>query len=220
VQDVHPQQRADRQRHPEHAHQPHAHDGYHMDFSDTGRFASHFDDPKRDTWQRPADVLRLLDVRPGQTVVDLGAGTGYFVGLLSRAVSASGRVLALDAEPKMVEHLTSRAARDGLANVSARVVPYGDPELGRASIDRVLIVNTWHHLDDRPSYAVKLRAALRKGGMVLVVDFTPESDIGPPPEHRLPAAVVAEDLARAGLRAEIVAEEPLPKQYVVRGAID
>jgi ubiquinone/menaquinone biosynthesis C-methylase UbiE len=200
------------------SHPAHGSSGYHMDFSDVERFARHFDGPERDAWQRPEHVVQLMDLKPGHTVADLGAGTGYFVGPVARAVGKSGRVLALDVEPNMVEYIRRRAAKSGWSNVEARVVPTDDPRLAPGSVDRVLIVNTWHHIDNRPQYTKRLAAALRPKGAVYVVDFTSDSDIGPPVEHRLSAGVMVHELEAGGLYAEILKEE-LPKQYVVRGKL-
>src|SRR5262249_32059366 len=135
------------------------HGGMVHDFSGAENWAKVFDDPARDAWQRPDEVVALLGLRPGMTVVDLGAGTGYFEPQLARAVGPSGRVLALDVEPDMVRYLRERAARAGLANVEARTVAPDDPGLGAGTVDRVLIVDTWHHLPDRAAYARKLTAA-------------------------------------------------------------
>jgi SAM-dependent methyltransferase len=150
------------------------------------------------------------------TVADLGAGTGYFEPYLSRAVGAGGRVLALDVEPDMVRHLRERAASEQLANVSAEVVATDDPKLPPASVDRVLVVDTWHHVPDREAYAKKLAAALTPGGMVAIVDFTREAAHGPPKHHRLDPEQVARELSAGGLEASI-APEALPDQYVVLG---
>lgn len=190
-------------------------DGFHKDFSDAAGYSAHFDDPKRDAWQRPEEVLDLLRIPPGSVVADLGAGTGYFVAGLSRRVGSNGQVLALDVEPKMVDFLKQRIERERLANVRALEVAADDPGLGAGSVARVLVVNTWHHIDARPKYAEKLRAALAPEGELWIVDFTLESPFGPPPRHRLSADQVVAELALAGLRAEAVAES-LPEQYIVR----
>lgn len=190
--------------------------GYHMDFSHTHHFAAHFDDASRDAWQKPEHVLQLLAIRPGARVVDLGAGTGYFVSVLSPAVGESGRVLAVDSERKMIEHLMKRATEKRWRNVETRLVPPDDPKLEANTWDRILVVNTWHHIDQRAAYTQKLARALKPGGVLLIVDFTRESDIGPPPEHRLSAEEVVSELEAGGLTAQIV-KETLPKQYAVSG---
>jgi ubiquinone/menaquinone biosynthesis C-methylase UbiE len=187
-----------------------------MDFSDAKRFAHHFDSASRDAWQKPEEVIRLMQVSPGMTVVDLGAGTGYFAEYLVNAVGSEGRVLALDVEPKMVDYLRDRAAKARWTTLDAETVPADDPKLAKGSADRILIVNTWHHISDRVPYAAKLSQALEPGGSVLVVDFTADSDIGPPAHHRLTPEQVEAELKAGGLTTSVL-EETLPKQYVVRG---
>lgn len=184
------------------------------DFSDPEAFVPMFEGPERDAWQRPSEVVALLGIAPGTTVVDLGAGTGYF---LPHLASAGARVIALDVEPAMVEHMRQRIAREGLANVEARACATDDPGLEDASVDRILIVNTWHHIADRGAYAARLHRALRPGGFVLVVDFTLEAQHGPPPEMRLAPQAVIEELRRGGLQAALV-DETLPDQYAVRAS--
>ena len=192
------------------AHAGHAGHG----FADADRWATVFDDPARDAWQRPDEVVRLLQVGPGLTVADVGAGTGYFERRLSAQVGSAGRVLALDVEPTMITYLEARAQREMWRGVEARLVAADDPALGEADVDRILVVDTWHHLPDRAAYAQKLARALRAGGRLAVVDFTLDAPMGPPPSERLPAETVVADLAAAGLEATI-ADEALPHQYVV-----
>jgi len=179
-------------------------------------YAHRLDDPSRDAWQKPEEVVALLDCRSGATVVDLGAGTGYFLPFLSRAVGEQGRVLGLDIAPGTIEWLEGRAEKEGLRNVEARIVAADDPGLGRRSADRILVVNTWHHIDDREAYAKKLLAALRRGGRLLIVDFTMDAPTGPPVSKRLTVDTVVGELQAAGFRTEIL-EETLPYHYVVAG---
>lgn len=149
-------------------------------------------------------------------VADLGAGTGYFLPHLSRAVGENGRVLALDVEPNLVDHMKKRVEKDGLANVEVQLIPTDDPKLEPGSVDVVLIVDTWHHIDARSAYAGKLAAALKPGGRVVVVDFTMDSPEGPPKKHRLPPDAVEKELAGGSLKPETLASS-LPRQYVVVG---
>ena len=203
--------------HDEHAHHDaHAHhaDHAHHRFDDVARWSKVFDDPARAAWQMPEEVLRLCDLQPGMTVVDLGAGTGYFMAPLSAAVGDQGRVIPLDVEDALVQHMKQRAFEGKLMNAEPRQIPHDDPQLAPGSVDRILIVDTWHHLDDRVAYARKLAAGLKPGGKVIVVDFTPETTMGPPPAARTPLESVMADLDAAGLHAELM-PEGLPEQYVV-----
>lgn len=191
-----------------------SHKGVHQDFKGAEKWAKVFDDPERDAWQHPAEVLELLQVAPAQTVADIGAGTGYFVAHLTKAVGPSGFVIATDVEPDMISYLDQRAARDKWSNMRAAQVAAGETGLAESSVDRILIADVWHHIDDRKGYAAKLASALRPGGLIAVVDFDKGAKQGPPPEHRLAPEVVIEELRSAGLTAELVTEK-LPEQYVV-----
>ncbi|MEO8703408.1 MAG: class I SAM-dependent methyltransferase [Kofleriaceae bacterium] len=184
-------------------------------FEDADRWAKVFDDPARDAWQRPDDVVAVLALSPNMTVADVGAGTGYFTVRLARAVPA-GQVIATDIEPDMVRYLTERAKREQLANVQAVLSTGDDPKLAAGSVDRILVVDVWHHVADRARYARGLAAALRPGGSVAIVDFTQETDRGPPRPHRLRPEVIVADLEAAGL-ATSVSPVKLPDQFVVVG---
>ncbi len=198
-------------------HQGHAgHHGQGMthDFNDAARFAAAFDDPRRDLWQKPADVVALLGLKPGQVVADLGAGTGYFLPHLLKAVAPGGTVVGLDVAEGMVAWMNARIARDGLTGAVARKVAFDDPGLSPESVDVLLTVDTWHHVDGREAYARKVAAGLRPGGRFVVVDFTMDSPEGPPPELRLAPEKVLAELGAAGFEARLV-DEALPYQYVV-----
>lgn len=194
-------------KHAEHSRQHHR-------FDDPERYAKSWNDPSRDDWQKPDEVIGLMAVAPGMTVADVGTGTGYFVGPLAAAVGADGRVLALDVEQSMVDYVAARAAEQGLTNVEAKKIGFDGP--GVEGVDRFLIVNVWHHVAEREAYAAALAAALNSGGKVVVVDFTPDGDEGwgPPKQMRLEAETIAAELEAGGLEAEVV-EETLPRQYIV-----
>ncbi len=203
-------------KHGPHGHGEHGHGPLVHNFDDPERWAKEFDKPERDAWQKPDEVVALLQLAAGMKVADIGAGTGYFEARLSRAVGPTGGVLAVDVEDGMVKYLDERAKREGLTNVTAAKAAYDDPKLAAASVDRILIVDTWHHIAGREAYSVKLREALKPGGFVAIVDFTLEATHGPPKEHRLTPDQVKKELESAGLTGEIAAET-LPDQYVVLG---
>jgi cyclopropane fatty-acyl-phospholipid synthase-like methyltransferase len=195
-----------------HAHGEPAHGAMPHRFEDPQKWSAVFDDPARDAWQKPAEVVEALGLRPGDRVADVGAGTGYFSLPLARAVPR-GRVFAVDLEPAMARHVEHRAREAGLSNVRGVVATAASPQLPE-KVDLVLIVNTYHHLEDRLSYFDALREQLRPGGRVAIVDFTMDSPHGPPPEHRVTDHQVKAEMVAAGYPT---VTEPLrlPHQYLL-----
>jgi ubiquinone/menaquinone biosynthesis C-methylase UbiE len=184
-------------------------------FDDVARWVELFDDPARDAWQKPAEVVAALGIEPGDVVADVGAGTGYFSSHLARAVGESGVVLAIDVEPNLVTHLRDRAEREKLARVVPVLGSPGDPRIPPGLADLVLIVDTYHHLDDRRDYFRRLRGSLAPGGRLAIVDFVDsERPVGPPVELAIPKSQVVAELVDAGWTLD--ADLPLlPWQYVL-----
>jgi predicted methyltransferase len=89
-----------------------------------------------------------------------------------------------------------------------------DPELLPASMDAVLTLDTWHHVDDRETYAQNVLAGLKSGGRFVIVDYEVESEIGPPKSMRLSPQQAIKELEAAGFRGEVV-KESMPRHYVV-----
>ena len=201
--------------HPAPAHHAgHHRGGMHHGFQHAEEWAKVFDDPARDAWQQPDRVIAALELTPAMAVADVGAGTGYFAVRLARAVP-EGQILATDVEPDMIRYLTDRAAKEQLPNLRAALTPTDDPLLAPASLDRILVVDVWHHLEDRVAYARHLAAALRPGGRLAVVDFKLDADAGSAEgvPHRAGGARrrPGRRRARGPRRAE------LPEQYVIVG---
>jgi len=182
----------------------------HQRFDDAERWAKVFDDPARDAWQKPEELIGALGLAPDAAVADLGSGTGYFAVRLARAVPR-GRVYGADLEPDMVRYLNERAAREKLPNLSSQLATPDSPSLP-APVDLVLVVDTYHHIGSRGKYFGALRKSLKPAGRVAIVDFKPDSPVGPPKRHRIAAQAVVEEMARAGYR--LAAEHAfLPYQY-------
>lgn len=189
------------------AQSPHTHQ---HSFGDAEKWAHVFDDPARDAWQKPHEVIQALQLGPDAAVADIGAGTGYFSARLSRMLT-KGKVYAVDLEPDMVKYLGERAKREHLDNV---VPVQGKPDDANLPqpVDLALLVDVYHHIDDRPRYFEKLKGSLKPGGRVAIIDFRMDSKEGPPRSARIAPSEVKAEMARAGYAA---AEELgfLPNQY-------
>lgn len=185
------------------------HDHQHS-FEDAERWAGVFDDPKRDEWQKPHEVIQALALPADAVVADIGAGTGYFSVRLARMLP-KGRVLAADVEPQMVRHLAARAKRDELTNLRAVHSDLDDARLPEKA-DLALLVDVYHHIDERERYFRRLKDSLKPGGRIAVVDFRMDSELGPPPRARISPERVKRELAAAGFT--LAAEHDfLPNQY-------
>lgn len=190
-------------------HKHHAHK--HMDkrFTDPEQLAKSFDNPERDAWQMPARVIADLGIRPGQKVADIGAGTGYFSVRLARS-EAKPKVFAVDIEQTMVDYLEKRAAENSVPNLVPVLGLTSKAQLPEA-VDVALVVNTYHHIEDRLSYFKDLRGSLRPGGRLAIVDWSKGAPMGPPDEYRFTPKEIQDELIAAGYRF-VALHDYLPNQ--------
>jgi hypothetical protein len=134
---------------PEHASPGHRMNGpsdgaFHHRFEDAEKWAKEFDNPERDTWQKPEEILDALHLQRTSLVADIGAGTGYFSVRIAKRIP-EGKIFAADIEPDMVRYLGERARREHLINLvpvqaSADAVNLPEP------VDVALVVDTYHHI--------------------------------------------------------------------------
>lgn len=185
-------------------------------FDNAADWVKTFDDPARDSWQMPARVIEALQLKKGQVVADIGAGTGYFATRLAKSAAAP-KVYAVDIEPSMVAHLTERAKGEGLANITAVLAGADTPNLPEP-VDVVLIVDTYHHIPNRVAYFTALKSKLKPGGRVAIVDFRKEAPQGPPVEFRFTPDQVTAEMAKAGFRLQ-ANHDFLPQQLFVIYAV-
>ncbi|HET6205142.1 MAG TPA: methyltransferase domain-containing protein [Planctomycetota bacterium] len=163
------------------------------------------EDPKRDAYQKPDEVVAALRLPPDATVADLGCGPGYFTARLARAVPR-GIVYAVDVEPAQLDRLNEKSRKEGLENVVPVLATADDPRLPPGRIDLLFVCDTYHHFDDRPRYLQKLRRCLKEDGRLVVIDFFKRKlPVGPPPEHKMEREEELAEVEAAGFR---LVEEP------------
>lgn len=179
-------------------------------FSDAQSWARVFDDPKRDAWQKPAEVIKALALAPGSVVGDIGAGTGYFSVRLAKLLP-NGRIFAADVEQSMVRYLIERSARESLPNMTPVLARNDTPGLP-AKVDLGLMVDTYHHIEGRERYFHGIEELLKPGARVAIIDFRMDSPEGPPKHSRLTPEQVIAEMARAGY-ALAERHDFLPRQY-------
>ncbi len=156
--------------------------------------------PDRFAWQRPDRLLRILSIREGEKVADLGAGMGYFVRTLSSVVGYTGKVYAVETDPALLEYLKIEAAGHTFDNTIVVRGSETDPNLPEDALDLVLTVNTWHRFGDRRQMREAVQRALKPGGRFVVVDWHVGEiiTIAPPVERRLPSAELIDEMVADG----------------------
>ena len=185
-------------------------DTHQHSFSGAEKWAHVFDDPKRDAWQKPHEVIQALALKPDAVIADIGAGTGYFAMRFANMVP-KGRVYGVDIEPDMVKYLAERAKREKRGNVVAVAGAPDDPRLPE-KVDLILMVDVYHHVGERESYFRKLRGSLKPGGRVAIIDFRLDAPEGPPRAMRVAPERVIAELKGAGY-ALAKDHRFLPNQY-------
>jgi ubiquinone/menaquinone biosynthesis C-methylase UbiE len=180
---------------------------------DTAAYITSLEDPGRDAWQKPDEVMAALELGKGEWIADVGAGSGYFAVRLAAAVGENGRVYAVDVEPGMILHMNRRARDAGLGNLLTLLADPDDPLLPRGAIDRVFICDTWHHIGDHEGYLGRLRRALKANGQVVMIDFQKrELPVGPPVDRKIARGDLVREMEGSGFR--LVREHTfLPYQY-------
>lgn len=180
---------------------------------DPKAYISMLEDPKRDAYQKPHEVMAALALKEGEVIADIGAGSGYFTVRLAHHVGDKGRVYAVDISPEMIVHLNRRIRDSQQKNVVTILAAPDDPLLADASINRFFICDTWHHINDHSRYLACLRKMLQSDGQVVMIDFKKiKTPLGPPLEMRIDRDDLVREMETNGFR--LAAEHTfLPYQY-------
>jgi ubiquinone/menaquinone biosynthesis C-methylase UbiE len=174
--------------------------------------------PQRIAGLKIDETLAKLHIRPGDVVVDVGAGSGIFEAPLAQAVSASGKVYAVDIEQGLVDHIIQRAGELHLTNVQGVLGKFTDPSLPVRNIDLAFVNDVLHHIQDRATYLKNLAGYLKPTGRIAVIEFVPErGGHKDQPELQVTPQQAATWMAAAGLRPIETIELFADKWFVVYG---
>ncbi|MFO1486135.1 MAG: class I SAM-dependent methyltransferase [Verrucomicrobiaceae bacterium] len=141
-----------------------------------------------------------LQVKPGMAVCDMGCGNGYHTIPLAEMVGETGKVYAVDVQPEMIEMLKTNIESKGLKNITPIVGLYHDPKLPPNSCDMILLVDVYHEFSHPVQMLAGMRAALKKDGLLVLVEFRSEDDTVPiKPEHKMSKAQINKEMNANGL---------------------
>ena len=177
--------------------------------------------PDRQQEERTDLLIPLLKLKPGDTVADIGAGTGYYTRLLAKAVTAgepagkTGLVYAEDIQPEMLEILTNKMAAAGIHNVRPVLGTITDPKLPRESLDLILMVDVYHEFDHPFEMVDAMCQSLKPGGRMVFVEFRGEDPTVPIKlVHKMTEAQVRKEMAVQPLEwVETIGK--LPQQHII-----
>ncbi len=165
--------------------------------------ADRLEDPERLLWLPPAVVINALAVQPGDTIADIGAGTGYFSLPLAQAATPLGFVFAVDSQAEMLERLQYKLDTGNTSNIRAVLAAADSTGLPDASCNLVFLAKVWHEFADRAAVLLEAKRILKAGGRIAILDWRPdvEPKPGPPLHHRLRASEAVGNLHAAGFVA-------------------
>jgi ubiquinone/menaquinone biosynthesis C-methylase UbiE len=130
----------------------------------SGEYAKVLEDPSRDKWQKPHEVVMALDLKPTEAIADIGAGAGYFA---RRFALHAGKVYAVDIDRALLDV----ARKNAPPNLETVLASPDDPRLPKQSVDTIFFCDVLHHIEKRPAYYAKLARVLKPGGLVVAIDF-------------------------------------------------
>lgn len=177
--------------------------------------ADWLDRPERIEEEAPDKALDVLGIRPGSTVADVGAGSGYFTVKLSARVGPTGRVYANDLQPGMLEILGGRLLDMRIANVTLVRGDIDDPKLPASTLDLALLVDVYHEFSAPQAMLRRLREALKSDGRLVLLEYRKEDPAIPiRPEHKMSVAEAKLEVEAEGFRLAKV-DESLPRQHIL-----
>jgi ubiquinone/menaquinone biosynthesis C-methylase UbiE len=176
---------------------------------------ANFESQDRIDYQQPDKVLEYLGNLKGKKIMDIGAGTGFFS---FRLVEKGAIVIAADVSEDFQNYIAKKkdSLKIGEDKLSLRKLGYDSPSLSDEEVDMVIIVNTYHHIENRKDYFALVKKGLKKGGRLVVIDFKKhELPVGPPVEMKLTADEVSEELKSSGFSSTEINKDLLEYQYIV-----
>ena len=170
---------------------------------------------ERDEEEAPDIALNVLKIPKGASVADIGAGSGFITERLSARVGPTGRVFANDLQPQMLQILGRRLAQRNITNVTLVQGAIDDPKLDPASVDLEIMVDVYHELSQPQAMLRRLRAALKPGGRLALLEYRKEDPTIPIKfEHKMSVAEAKMELEAEGFTLAKV-DEALPRQHIL-----
>lgn len=175
---------------------------------------SEYENPERDRWQKPEAVIQLMEPLSGKVVVDIGAGSGYFSFPLAQKAE---KVIAIDIDERFLQWINERSEKEHVHNIETRRTKDYDPLLSQGEADEVIMVDVYHHIEERVPYLRKVKKGLKSQGTLWIIDFKQgQLPVGPPAKMKLDPEKIIEEIKTAGFKEISVNDTLLPYQYILK----
>jgi ubiquinone/menaquinone biosynthesis C-methylase UbiE len=171
--------------------------------------------PERIDEEAPDRALDAIGIKRGDVIADIGAGVGYFTWRMAERTGTGGRIYASDIQPRMLEELKKNIASRGLTNVTPVLGTEDDPRLPAAALDMALLVDVYHEFSQPQKMLARIRAALKPGGRLVLLEYRKEDPTVPiREEHKMTVQQVRAEIEPEGFRFE-TSLETLPRQHIL-----
>lgn len=170
---------------------------------------------EREKEESVKEMIKALDLKEGMTVADIGCGIGYHSMMMAKLIGATGKVLCVDIQQKMLDMLKERAKKENVSNFELIKGKYTDPMLPKGKVDLILLVDAYHEFTDPENMLKKMRDSLTEKGVIVLVEFRKEDKSVPIKEdHKMSKAQIEKEMGANGLKL-IRSYDKLPWQHLL-----
>jgi len=192
----------------------HNHANHHMNKTSFEDLVKRFEASDRDEWQKPQDVIKFLGDLRNKTIIDIGAGTGYFEFKINEP---SAKLIAADVDDRFIAYINERIAKEKSKNIFSRKAEYEKPPVSENEADIVYMVDVYHHIENRKNYFSMLKKGLKPNGEMIIIDFKKgDFEQGPPNDMKIEAQIVIDEMKQAGFNLVAQDTTTLKYQYLLK----
>jgi ubiquinone/menaquinone biosynthesis C-methylase UbiE len=192
----------------------HGHANHHMNKTSFDDLVKSFESPERDEWQKPTEVIKFLGDLKNKTIIDIGAGTGYFEFKINEP---SAKIIAADVDDRFIKYINDRIVSEKSNNISARKAEYEKPPVSEKEADIVYMIDVYHHIENRKDYFSLVKNGLKPNGEMIIIDFKKgDFEHGPPNEMKIHQQVVIDEMKLAGFELIVQDTTTLKYQYLLK----